>query len=236
MYHFLIIEDEPEAAAHLRTLIERYAALHDLSLDIQWMKSAFEFINNKRSFDLVFMDIELPGINGMEASGMLRTYDDTTLIIFVTNLAQYAVKGYEVGALDFVVKPVSYSDLSMRLDRAMRILRRNSGKSLYVPTKYGMHAFPLRDLMYVEVRGHNLSYHLSNEDPVEIRGTLSGIEADLALAQFVRISNSCIINASHIRSVDGADVHMSNGDVLVMSRTRRKAALEALANYFGGNK
>ncbi|ADK68815.1 two component transcriptional regulator, LytTR family [Olsenella uli DSM 7084] len=235
MYHFLIVDDEAEAAASLRRLVERYTRSHQLEVDIQWMKSAFEFMDCKKRFDLVFMDIELPGINGMEASGMLRTYDDETLIIFVTNLAQYAVKGYEVGALDFVVKPVSYSNLRMRLDRAMRILRRNTGKSLYVPTKYGMHAFPLSSLLYVEIRGHNLSYHLEEGDPVEVRGTLAKIEGDLDQAQFVRISNSCIINAGHIRSVDGSDVRMSNGEVLAMSRTRRKAALEALANYFGGN-
>jgi len=173
----------------------------------------------------------------MEAAQLMRTYDDETLIIFVTNLSQYAVKGYEVGALDFVVKPVSYHNLSMRLDRAMRILERREGKSICITTKFGARIIPIATLVYVEVHGHNLEYHLTSEkEPVELRGSLAQLEAELDPGLFVRISNSCLVNADHIRTVDGPTMRMSNGDELTISRTKRKGALEALANYYGGNR
>ena len=69
-------------------------------------------------YDIVFMDIELPGINGMEAAHRLREIDQQVILIFVTNMAQFAVKGYEVDALDYIIKPAQYGPLSIKLDRA----------------------------------------------------------------------------------------------------------------------
>ena len=183
------------------------------------------------------MDIGLPGISGMEAAEMLRTRDAETLLIFVTDLAQFAVKGYEVDALDFVVKPVNYQSLSMRLDRAVRILKRREHGSVYLSTKHGARVIPIASLVYVEVRGHNLEYHVEDEQTIKIRGTIAKLEEEMGSARrFIRISNSCLVNADHIRSVDGNTVRMSNGDELPISRTKKKAALEALAAYFGGSR
>ncbi len=224
-------------AALLVSLVERYAAEHGVDASVEQMSNAFEFVELKRKYDLVLMDIGLPGISGMEAAEMLRTRDEETLLIFVTDLAQFAVKGYEVGALDFVVKPVNYQSLSMRLDRAVRILKRREHGSVYLSTKHGARVIPIASLVYVEVRGHNLEYHVEDEQTIKIRGTLAHFEEEQGSAsRFVRISNSCLVNADHIRSVDGNTVRMSNGDELPISRTKKKAALEALAAYFGGSR
>ena len=224
-------------AALLVSLVERYAAEHGVDASVEQMSNAFEFVELKRKYDLVLMDIGLPGISGMEAAEMLRPRDEETLLIFVTDLAQFAVKGYEVGALDFVVKPVNYQSLSMRLDRAVRILKRREHGSVYLSTKHGARVIPIASLVYVEVRGHNLEYHVEDEQTIKIRGTLAHFEEEQgSTSRFVRISNSCLVNADHIRSVDGNMVRMSNGDELPISRTKKKAALEALAAYFGGSR
>lgn len=76
--------------------------------DIRRFKDAVDFISDKMSFDLIFLDIEMPYMSGMELAKHIREYNKVSVIIFVTNMKQYAVNGYEVGALDFVVKPVSY--------------------------------------------------------------------------------------------------------------------------------
>ncbi|MCR4870244.1 MAG: LytTR family DNA-binding domain-containing protein, partial [Atopobiaceae bacterium] len=200
---------------------------------IEWMRSAFDFIGFKQHWDLVFMDIGLPGIDGMEAAHLLRERDAESLLIFVTDLAQFAVKGYEVDALDFVVKPVNYQSLSMRLDRAMRILAGKQVTNIYLSTRFGARVFPITDLVFAEVRGHNLEYHLP-EETITVRGTMSKLEEDLDSARFIRISNSCLINADRIHSINGSIVRMSTGDELAISRTKKKSALEALASYYGG--
>ena len=235
MYRFLIIEDEVPAGSTLQALVRRYLEEHSIDCQVEWVRTAFDYIDFKKSYDLVFMDIGLPGINGMEAAQLLREHDTQTLLIFVTDLAQYAVKGYEVDALDFVVKPVNYQSLSMRLDRAMRILEGRQSSSMYLSTRFGARVFPIASLVYVEVRGHNLEYHLKDETIV-VRGTMSKLNEQMDATQFIRISNSCLINAEHIRSINGMVVEMSNGDELIISRTKKKAALEALASYFGRSR
>jgi DNA-binding LytR/AlgR family response regulator len=235
MYRFLIIEDDESAGEALRSLVMRYLDEHSVDARVECMRSAFDFIGFKQHWDLVFMDIALPGVDGMEAARLLRECDAETLLIFVTDLAQFAVRGYEVDALDFVVKPVNYQSLSMRLDRAMRILAGKQVSNIYLSTKYGARVFPITDLIFAEVRGHNLEYHLPSET-ITVRGTMSKLEEEMSSSQFIRISNSCLINADHIHSINGSTVRMSTGDELAISRTKKKSALEALANYFGGGR
>ena len=98
MYRVLIVEDTPAEADALRGFLERYAAEKGLELGIEVLGSALEFIDLRRTADLVLMDIDMPGINGMEAAQIMRGYDTQTPLIFVTNLAQYAVRGYSVDA------------------------------------------------------------------------------------------------------------------------------------------
>lgn len=108
MYRVLIVEDNEAEADALKKCIERYGRERGERFDLRLAKSAVEYVSSSEPYSLVFMDIDLPGINGLEAAILMRLTDTVTPIIFVTNLAQYAVRGYEVNALDFIVKPVSY--------------------------------------------------------------------------------------------------------------------------------
>ncbi|MBQ1840726.1 MAG: response regulator transcription factor, partial [Atopobiaceae bacterium] len=186
--------------------------------------------------DLIFMDIDLPGINGMEAATLLRSFDQQTPLIFVTNLSQYAVRGYEVDALDFIVKPVTYYNFSMRMDKAMRVMRRTAGRIVVIQTKAGMRVVPLAELISVEVLNHNLAYRaVGYDDALEVRGSLASIERELEGGPFVRISNSCIVNMGHVRDIQGNELRMSDGRVLYFSRARRRPAMERIADYLGGS-
>lgn len=236
MIRILIIEDSPDAEAVLKGHIDRYAAETGEDFQVEWLTTAFDFVEGGTSADLIFMDIGLPGINGMEAAKALRSYDTETTLIFVTDLAQYAVKGYEVDALDFMVKPVSYPDFALRMSRAMSVIKRNTGRSVFASTKDGLRVMPISQISYVEVVRHNLIYHLvDGEEPFSIRGSLGKVEEDLADTTFVRISKSCIVNMDHVRKISGTDVNLSTGETVYISRTWRKEALDAIADYYGGN-
>lgn len=236
MPHIAIVEDEPEAADVLASFIDRYADEKQIKLTVTRFGNAMDFELTHQRFDLVFMDIQMPGINGMEAAQLLRTYDSETPIIFVTNLAQYAVKGYEVDALDFIVKPVSYFDFRMRMDKAMRRVRRNSGRSVAIGTRDGMRVVPLIDIEYVEVSKHDLSYHLVGEkDPLVVYGSLVAFEQEVAGGPFVRISNSCLVNMNHIRAVRGSELVMHDGGALYFSRSKKREAVETITGFLGGS-
>lgn len=231
------IEDNSEEERTLRAHLMRWAEEKNLDIDITWYSSSVEYISQQRSFDIILMDIDLPGVNGMEAATLLRTYDEETPLIFVTNLAQYAVKGYEVNALDFIVKPVSYHALSVRMDKALKLLDRKRGKNVAIFTRDSVRVLSSADIAYVDVTNHNLVYHVvsgGKEEQINVRGTLKNAEADLDAESFTRISNSCVVNMNFVKQVQGDALYMVTGEVLYFSRSRKKPAMEAFATFLGG--
>lgn len=236
MYRALIVEDEPEEAARLSAFVRRYGESHDITFKITWIKSAMEMLADKGHYDLVLLDIDLPGITGMEAAQLMRVYDESTPIIFVTNLAKYAVKGYEVGATGFIVKPVTWGNLSMNLDRALRTIRQNSGRSVMVPTEDGMRVVAFSSIVYVEVTGHRLTYHLEDGEMLETRGSLGQLEEELAGAPIVRVAKSCVVNMDKITLVRAQDLQMVTGECVHVSRTRKREVMDAVTDYLGGRR
>ena len=236
MYRMLVVEDEAEEAAHLADLVGRYAAQREVEFQITHYASAMDMLSDKARYDLCLLDIDLPGISGMEAAQLMRVYDDETPVIFVTNLAKYAVKGYEVGATGFIVKPVTMGGLSMALDRALRAIEHNSGRSVMVPTDDGIRVVPFAQIVYVEVTGHTLAYHLKGGEVLEARGSLGQLVEDLADAPLVRVSKSCVANMNEIARIRAASLVMTSGDELRVSRTRKREIMDTVTDYLGGRR
>lgn len=234
-YRALIVEDDPRAADALRSYLARYGPEVGASFLVEVLGSALEFLDGRHTADIVFLDIGLPGINGMEAAEIMRQTDEVTPIVFVTDLAQYAVRGYAVDALDFMVKPVTYEDFALRMGRAMRVMGRNADAAVAIPTTNGTRIVPVRDIIYVEILRHDLYWHVSCQDePLRVRGSLAAEEERLG-SRFCRVSASHLINMGQVSVVRGGGVTMSDGTELAFSRTRKKAALEALARFAGGS-
>lgn len=237
MFNAAIVEDSDTAAQSLAAYVDRYGTDHRLELVTTRFTCGDDFLEAKRTFDLVFMDIDMPGLDGLETSAAFREYNDATPLIFVTNLAQYAIRGYEVDALGFLVKPVGWSDFCACLDRVMPAVQRAQAQTLTVSTRFGTHHLRLSDLPYIEVRNHAVLYHgAPSEEPVQARSTLREVEDSLAGTPFVRISNNALVNMDHVTSVRGDEVALRDGRTLFMSRSRKKEATEAITRYFAGGR
>lgn len=236
MIRTLIVEDDPTEAQRLTEFVRRYGNARKETFQIVWVKSAMEMLSDKGHYDLVLLDIDLPGINGMEAAQLMRVYDETTPIIFVTNLARFAVKGYEVGASGFIVKPVSWGNLSMNLDRALRAIHQNVGRSIMVPTEEGTRVVPFRHLVYADVMGHRLSYHLEDGSVLEARGALGQLEEELAGAPIIRISKSCVVNMDKVTLVRPQSLQMVTGETLTISRMKKHEVVDAITDYLSGRR
>ena len=124
MISVAIIEDDGNEAKKLREELVRYGEEHGEYFDIKEYRDAESYLNfYKPRFDIVFMDIELNGMNGMEAARRLRGLDSEVILIFVTNMRQFACEGYAVEALDFIVKPILYSRFCAVMARAVTVCR-----------------------------------------------------------------------------------------------------------------
>lgn len=236
MYRALIVEDDPQAAETLRAHLERYAAERGTSFSVEILPSALEFLEGTRPADVVFMDIGLPGVSGMEAAEVMRQTDELTPLIFVTDLAQYAVRGYQVDALDFMVKPVTYEDFALRMGRAMRVMDRNAGGTVSVATDEGLRVIAEKDVVYVEIFRHDLYWHVTGSaQPLHARGTLTRVAGELGAERFCRVSASHLINMGQLALIRPGSVVMSDGTEVVISRRRRREVLETLTRYMGGS-
>ena len=131
MFTVAIVEDEKQAADLLASYLERYGSENEISFNVVHYSDAEAFLTDFRcQFDMVFMDIEMPCIDGMNAAHRLRKIDDMVALVFVTNLARYAINGYEVEALDYVLKPLSYEAFSLKIRKIISYCEKLDNNSI----------------------------------------------------------------------------------------------------------
>jgi DNA-binding LytR/AlgR family response regulator len=184
------------------------------------------------SFDMICLDIDLPGKDGISMAKELRKIDEQVILLFVTNMAQMAVKGYEVQALDFIVKPINYYSFAMKMKNAINIINNKKHKNIIISTPGGFQKVSTSELYYVEVRGHYLYYHTLN-GVFRQKASLKELEGNLTGLSFKRCNNCYLVNLRYIDLVDKDELQIA-GEWLKISRPRKKEFLQSLANYLGG--
>lgn len=233
MIRVAIIEDEDVPAQNLIKYLGRFQDENDLQFEIARYSSGEEFLSAyKKQFDVVLMDIELPDRDGMSVCHDLRKLDADVIIIFVTNLAQYAVKGYEVDALDFVVKPVAYPVMALKLKRAVdRIKRfsRREGRKITVKDGDLTRSIEHADIKYIEILAHKIIFHTIHGN-FKSYGTLKKLEGEFSDTDFIRCNSCYLVNLKYVTSVSGYSC-VVGGEELQISQPRRKAFIRAINEY-----
>lgn len=233
MKQIAIVEDEDAAAELLTGYVQRYAAESGQEITSVRFCNGAEFLQGYRPvYSVVFLDIQMPQKNGMEAATELRGMDKNVSLIFVTNLVQYALKGYEVDAVGFLVKPVSYYDFSLKFKKALDIYLMNEERSFTVSSSGGICRISTDKLMYVEILNHRLIYHLV-DDVIERTGVLSDVEQQLHAFGFLRCNKCYLVNPKFVVKVKGYTVQVGS-TVLQISRPRRAAFMAELTNWYAG--
>ena len=155
-----IVEDDTSAAQALEHHLARFAQGNgDTFATVRFAEAGSFLQDYQPRYDIIFMDIKMPGIDGMSAAEQLRQADPVTILIFVTNMVQYAVQGYDVSAFDFIVKPINPTAFAMKMKRAMRALRLSRGSELTLSVDGVTRVLPTASIQYIEVMNHSLTYH-----------------------------------------------------------------------------
>lgn len=233
MIRIALVEDDPGYRAQIRDYLDRYSKEYNQKLIVTDFSDGDEIaLNYKAGYDVILMDIEMKFMDGMTAAEMIRQKDAEVVIIFITNLPQYAIKGYAVDALDYVLKPVSYYAFSQRINRAITRMSRRQKRYLSVTTREGTHKLAYDSINYIEVQAHELVYH-TTDGIVTAPGTLKEVEKTLDMQTFFRCNKGCLVNLERVDGIRGDDAVVA-GELVLVSRSRKKVFLDALNNYISG--
>lgn len=229
MIKIAVVEDNKKDQAILTEYLKKFSA----RFEIETFDSAVLFLTDyKPKYDIVFMDIEMPYLDGMSAAAKLRQVDNCACLIFVTNLAQYAIKGYEVAAFDYIVKPLTYANFAMKMTRILTHIDTKTQKEVLVRTSDGIVRVDVSDIIYVEIAAHKITYHLVDKN-VESYGTLKDVETLVDDKLFVRCNNCFLVNLRFVNAIE--DKYAVVGEErLLISYPRRQEFKKALTDYLCG--
>ena len=232
----IIIDDEPKAIE----IIERYVQSTPFLKLLQSFRDPMDAVNfiYANKVDLIFLDINMPNISGVQIATL---FHDKTSIIFTTAYSKYAIEGFELNAIDFLVKPISFDRFLKAIVKAMelKLLRENNTitpveksipveteKPLFIKSGTKIHRINLCDILFLEKEGNYFNVHLTNNKKLLIRMNFFDVFRYISNADFIRIHKSYIINIKHIDTIEGQSIIINSHKIPIGAAYRQE-----LMNY-----
>lgn len=235
MLHIAIVEDDPKYQRELQTAVERYARKHKEPIRTSIFSDGDEILENyTANYDIILLDIQMRRMDGMRAAERIRELDTNVILVFVTQMVNFAVQGYAVNAMDFLIKPISYPSMERVLRKAVALCKKHT-QYITVPTSKGLLRLDAQKIYYFESYSHRIIVHAEEGKEYQLRETMRKMEETFGPHGFFRCNNCYLVNLSFVESVELGTVVVA-GHQLAISRPRRKAFMEALTNYLGGIK
>ena len=235
MYHIAIVEDEKEFSDQLIEYLHQYEIENDVEIQISVFYDGEAILRAYTpQYDAIFLDIQMPGIDGMQTAEAIREMDEDVVLMFITNMAQYAISGYAVGALDFVMKPINYYTFAMKVGRVLkRVKKREKAQyAIVLQRPEGIKKLDIRQIYYVEIQNKMLHYY-TDEGEYVIKGTMQNLEKELENLAFAKCNYWYMVNLMHVKEVR-KNLAIVGPFELEISRRNKNVFLKALTEYLGG--
>lgn len=223
-----VCDDEAEYCNHIQTMIEKI--YHSLDVIVDTYQTGQDLLRwfPERKYDLIFLDIEMPGIDGISLARRLRERKKELRLVFLTSHMEYALKGYEVQALRYLTKPVQEDKLKEVLSYVMEQMQ--GQRIIWLKTNGGEERVSVSDILYLEAQDQNILI-LTAEQSYTVRYNLRDFERELREYGFFRIHRGYLVSLGKISAVRKNEVTLDGGTVLPLSRTKEKPLKEALYQY-----
>ncbi|HEY8955401.1 LytTR family DNA-binding domain-containing protein [Chitinophaga sp.] len=213
---FIVIDDEPPAIQVIKTYAQEFPWLKPLHTFTDAI-SAAEYLRHSR-VDLIFLDINMPDINGLD---LARGLASCPMIIFTTAYKQYAFDGFELDAIDYLLKPIPFQRFEKAVQKAQQHCRQQllpaATESMVVHSSYHMVKIPLHEIIYIESLEDYIRIHLTRQAPVLTLMTLKKMQEKLPASRFRRIHRSYIVAVDKVKSVVNRKVRLSSSTELPVS-------------------
>jgi DNA-binding LytR/AlgR family response regulator len=229
-----IVEDDAESVKLLKSYFIRYQRENqNIAFEFYIFDDGVKIISNfKPIYDIILLDIEMEITDGLRTAEIIRETDQKVIIIFVTNMPQYAIKGYSVNATNYLLKPLPYFAFSEEISKSIeRIKREKQNKNIIIKTENCIKKIDSDEILFIESIKHDLIIH-TEQDFFEIRDTLKKYEDILQDYNFNRANNSYLINLKHVKGVE-QDFALVGNHKLKIARSKKKQFMEHLVNYLG---
>ena len=160
MVRIAVVEDEAPSRQLLADYLARYSEENGVSFDVTYFKDGGAIIGDyKPVYDIIFMDIQMTHVDGMSAARAIREVDQEVVLVFITSAAQFAIHGYQVGALSYLMKPLPWFAFSQELSRCLEAVAKRRGASVLLQSGTSTHRIDVADIVYVESIKHRLDVH-----------------------------------------------------------------------------
>lgn len=234
MITIAIIEDDAHHRRQLRDCVEQFfTECNEETAILEYDDGAAILARYPSHPDLLLMDIDMPRLNGVEASRRLRAFDPDVLLIFITNMIQCALDGYSVDAMDFIVKPISEWNCRQSFTRALKRIRAKRGCHIRLQSRKNPVVLNIKEILYAETQSHTLLLHLKTET-ITVTESMKSLEAKTRAFPFFRCHSSFLVNLEAVDQIGRNDVIIA-GTPIPISKHRRAEFLEAMTNYIGGS-
>lgn len=229
MINICIVEDESDQADLLRNYIQTYGNKNNQQFNITHFSDGIDLVDEYRAqFDIILLDIQMKHLDGMVAAEKIRKVDADVVIIFITSTVRYAVQGYAVDALGYVLKPVPYLQFEQLFDKAIsRVMTKKEKLYIRVSVDERQLKLDCDNIYYIESQRNNVCIHCADEDYITA-GPLKKYEEMLSGHGFSKCHNAYIVNLSYVEGVRKEEVLLTSGIVLPISRARKKEFMMAL--------
>lgn len=231
MYRIAIVEDEEKQVQKIKKYLHQYEKEKLVDFELSFFSDGDEIVEKYDcSYDLILMDIMMQFMDGMTAAEEIRKKDETVIIIFITNMVNYAIKGYQVGAFDYILKPISYFQLEKSLSRALTKLNKEDDTVyLNIGSNTKTQKLALREICYIESYAHYLTFYtIRGEYTAYMR--LKDVEDALQGKNFFRVSKGVIVNLRYVEGMEKGYCVIC-GKEFAVSRAKKKEFMEQLTYY-----
>ena len=235
MIKIAICDDNKSEFNYIAKQIEDYKTMSYVNVKYTYFSNGTELLTQIKSgvfYDLIFLDIIMPDINGIDTAMKIHRYSRITKIIFLTVSSEFAVDSYNVNALDYILKPITAERFAIAIRKFEESRRQFEYETIMIQKKSGVIQIPLYTLCYVEVFDHSIIYHLSDSSIEKCRQSLSEVEDRLKRnSKFFKTHRSYIVNMDYIKRIDIKGITMTNGDVVLLSKSNYKSLTDLFLKY-----